>query len=230
MIANGMGHRRDTSLQRFAGLTMSSRTDRAGTLVDDFYTAGVGDWHGPGSDEHPLYWTAFTNPDGTEQRPRNRKDAKGNVGAKHYIADAIFLVLLTGKPDLLDACADALRNPHRAYYLGRRGCIPEQPLILDITTDTPENVLRSWPWLDHPNRHEHARRDLDNGVPRQLPVLEAAPPGDPLAEARPDVPLGFAPLHRDYRTRLVRRAFVPLTPAMLTTLPTPAAPPEGDRP
>ncbi|MCK9878259.1 type I-E CRISPR-associated protein Cas5/CasD [Frankia sp. Ag45/Mut15] len=216
MITNGMGYRREDSLKRFADLTMASRTDRAGTLVDDFYTAGVGAWHGGTTDEDRLYWTAWTSTDGTPNFPKDADSAKGNIGMKHYLADAIFLVLLTSDdPKLIDDCAHALRTPRRAYYLGRRGCIPEQPLVCAITAERPEVLLRSWPWLDHEEQHNAAHQDLAAGRSRQLPVLETAVMGDPLAEVRPDVPLRFDSLHREYRTRLVRRSLVPLTTAML---------------
>ncbi|WP_261563297.1 type I-E CRISPR-associated protein Cas5/CasD [Frankia tisae] len=216
MITNAMGYRREDSLERFAGLTMASRTDRAGVLVDDFYTAGVGAWHGGSTEDDRLYWTAWTDTDGAPNHPKEPSKAKGNIGIKHYIADGIFLVLLTGDDqELLNDCAQALRTPRRAYYLGRRGCIPEQPLVLAVASEPPETLLRSWTWLDHPDHHETARQKVAAGVPPQLPILETAASGDPLAEARADVPLGFDPLHREYRTRLVRRSFVPLTASML---------------
>jgi len=219
MITNGLGFSRQDKLDDFIGLSMTSRADRPGTLVDDFFSAGVGDWHGGTTDEERLYWAAYATPEGESGKVKD-KDKRGIIGTKHYLADAIFLVLLTSDdPQLINTCAGALRHPRRAYYLGRRGCTPEQPLVLDISTDDPATLVRRWPWLDHPHEHDH-ERDRTDGVPRQLAILEPAAPGDPLAEPRPDIPVAFDPLRREYLTRLVRRDFTPLTPAMLnpTTL------------
>lgn len=70
---------------------------------------------------------------------------------REYIQDACFTAFLTGDPDRLNACYEALRQPVWTTYLGRKSCPPTRPL-LPILTDvyaSLEEAVRTFNW-NHP--------------------------------------------------------------------------------
>ncbi len=52
------------------------------------------------------------------------------IQEKEYLADAAFIVTLTGEDHLIDEVIVALENPVFILGLGRRDCMPTQPILL----------------------------------------------------------------------------------------------------
>lgn len=102
------------------------------------------------------------------------------------------------------AATEALRSPHWAPYLGRRSCVPDEPLLLRVGVSDPKAELREGVPLS-------AR---DRGAPRG-----SAEPGSVLVEfywehgeggssalSMVDVPTSFGPYERGYRKRAVYKS------------------------
>jgi CRISPR system Cascade subunit CasD len=110
LVAAAIGIERENwaDLKPIAELQMGVRHDRPGMLMRDFHTAlAVIRASGKVSDEHAL------------------------LSERYYLADAAFLVGLTGENrSLLEQIDSALRNPRWPLCLGRRACVPSEPIAL----------------------------------------------------------------------------------------------------
>ena len=77
--------------------------------------------------------------------------AKGKnmyVTKRYYLADAIFLVgLESDDRDYLVQIEMALKTPAFPLYLGRRSCVPTQPLVLGLRETDLLTALYNEPWL-----------------------------------------------------------------------------------
>jgi CRISPR system Cascade subunit CasD len=145
---------------------MGVRVERAGTMAVDFHTAGGG---------YP---------------------GKGNATVTHryYLADADFVVGLEGDDAMLQQLDTALDAPVWGLYLGRKACVPAEPIRLPggIRPEGVDECLRTLPAV---SRSPAGRRRL---------VLDAEPGSN--TEVRFDVPLSFA--ERVFGPRYVRTEWV----------------------
>ncbi|MET7639610.1 type I-E CRISPR-associated protein Cas5/CasD [Streptomyces sp. NPDC005438] len=128
------------------------------------------------------------------------------VTERFYLADAVFLAAVEGERALVEELHAAVRAPHFLPFLGRRACPPSQPLDLGVRHDIElEQALREHPWL----ASSWYQRRRGRTAPTQLPVLVDSGPDDPPGDIVADQPLSFAPSHRRYAHRSVRRDTVP---------------------
>ena len=111
----------------FTPLTFTVRIDRPGIRLVDFHTVGGG---------YPRHLTVPTAKGG-----RRPGDATTIVSRRHYLADAVFTVAVTGPNDLIESIAEALKRPKWGPYLGRRSCPPSEPFFLAGPIDDPERLL-----------------------------------------------------------------------------------------
>jgi CRISPR system Cascade subunit CasD len=145
LVANALGweHR---DVDRLEGLQerlrYAARIDRAGEALVDYQTADLGlDWMLP----EKAGWTtrgglvgrAGASCEATHQRYR------------HYRADSLCTVAFTVLGDdypSSDNIAEALREPARPLFIGRKCCLPAAPLLL-TTVDAPSllDVLATLP-------------------------------------------------------------------------------------
>ncbi|WP_369185397.1 type I-E CRISPR-associated protein Cas5/CasD [Streptomyces sp. Y1] len=124
MFAAAAGLPRGADLARYQALEFTVRIDRPGVPLTDFHTAGGG---------LPKDRTAATS----------GGDHKGDavVTRRHYLADAVFTVAVAGPGPVTAGIATALQRPHWAPYLGRRSCIPDEPLLLRARVADPVREL-----------------------------------------------------------------------------------------
>lgn len=171
LLAAALGRPRGADLRDLASLEMAVRIDAPGHIEVDYQTAlSVARASGSGSE------TVLSH--------------------RHFLADADFLVALSGPEDLLRDAHVALRRPHWPLFLGRRSHVPgESPYLRGgLVSATPREALRSFAWPD--------------GAERLEAVLECGP-GES-GDARLDVPVSFAVADRQYTERRIRREW--LTP------------------
>ena len=126
MIASALGLSRedDAAVSELSCLRMGVRADQEGILLRDFQTvkAKKNEIYGPDKD-------------------------MSYVTQRYYLADAVFLVGLEGDRVQLENIQNALRNPARPLYLGRRSCPPSGKLIVGIAELPLEEALQSCPML-----------------------------------------------------------------------------------
>lgn len=183
MIAACLGRERGADISDLTNLQIGVRVDQPGTLIEDYHTISRTD--------------GSTLPTASGKK----KTDLTAVSRRWYLADAVFLVTLTGDTKLLEVIADAIDHPMYAPTLGRRACSPTGRLNLGIYDHEPEALLKEWPW------QAGAARIAKHGTD---PVLDATiedPYGD---DVIPDVPTNFAPLRRGRRNRRIRHFRVQL--------------------
>ncbi|GAA5531163.1 type I-E CRISPR-associated protein Cas5/CasD [Herpetosiphon gulosus] len=138
--------RRDDRLRTLSDkLRMGVRVDQQGTRLIDYHTTG-----------------GVKLADGL---PSGVLNAKGeikretDVSYRHYLVDAAFLVVLQGESELIEELAWAVQHPIYPIYLGRKACVPSEPVYAgvgdypDLITALSDAKHSSWPNHNQP----HAR-------------------------------------------------------------------------
>jgi CRISPR system Cascade subunit CasD len=195
LLAAAQGRPRHAPLEDLANLRLGVRVDQPGTLLRDYHT--VSDYRG-----RPLP-QAGVSAKGVQKPTSPAKYT--HVTQRFYLQDAVFLAAVAGPADLIDTLATALTRPAFPLALGRRSCVPTQPIFLSVRTGTLEDILRAEPWqVTDRTRDTYARR---HGRPEQidLPATLDDIGGDDIAH---DVPLSFAPGDRRFTSRRIRHTWM----------------------
>jgi CRISPR system Cascade subunit CasD len=200
LLAAADGRRREDPILDLLELRLGIRVDQPGTLLRDYHT--VSDFRGlpllSASVDSRGHQKKTTSPDG-----RGKHTA---VTERFYLQDAVFVAVVEGSRQLLSGLAEAITNPTFPLALGRRCCVPSQPLLLYPASDSPfwatplETTLGSVPWQAAP---WHRRRVHAASI--TLPVTYDSETGD---DARVDVPVTFAHRGRAFTSRRVARSGV----------------------
>ncbi|MDY4491856.1 type I-E CRISPR-associated protein Cas5/CasD [Schaalia hyovaginalis] len=137
----------------------------------------------------------------------HRGDKAMPLSWRYYVSDAVFAAFIGGPDDLIDALADAIRNPVYPLFLGRRACPPTLPLLLETREGTIWKAIEELPWLAA-NFHQRRHR-FDERVSLRVVADRGVIPGQDLStrDIR-DVPITFDPLRREYGTRTVEESRV----------------------
>lgn len=200
LLAAAEGRRRDDPIKDLVGLVVGVRVDQPGTMLRDYHT--VSDYRGLGLPMSALDAKGTQKRTTYQTRPTER----------FYLQDAVFIAAVQGAPEVLEGMAEAVTRPGFPLALGRRACVPTQPILFtSVDRDGPlwpgtvRDVLGSVPWLAAAH-HRNRICDDTRGAPTvPLPVTVDDPAGD---EVIADVPASFAPSDRQFSTRRVTREHV----------------------
>lgn len=140
LLANALGYGHAdvdhlNDLQR--RLRYAVRRDRQGEKATDFQTVDLGQKFLQGTG-----WTTRGTPEGRG----GASSAKTHIRHREFRFDAVFTVVLTldppdGQPDLA-VVENALRQPCRPLFLGRKPCLPAAPLLIGrYSADSPVAAL-----------------------------------------------------------------------------------------
>ena len=125
------------------------------------------------------------------------------LSRRAYLSDAVFVAAVTGPDELISRITDALDRPHWAPYLGRRSCIPDEPLVMRAgVADPVAELLHGVPLsAEAPRDQAIAHRNVDfwwdhapEGLPPQAHMLDIS-----------DVPESFATTGSRYSFRRLYR-------------------------
>ncbi|MGD3109456.1 type I-E CRISPR-associated protein Cas5/CasD [Streptomyces sp. YGL11-2] len=185
--AQGITRHDTAALHRYAALEFTVRIDRPGVRLIDYHTVGGG---------QPKEKTAATS--------GGSHKGTAVVTRRHYLADAVFVIAVSGPDQATADLATALHQPHWAPYLGRRSCTPDEPLLLRTNvTDPVDELLHHVPLSPDPERPA----PQDGTVPVTF-LWERAPtspaPGADTLTVH-DVPHSFAPHDRSHGKRRLHR-------------------------
>ncbi|MGP3947190.1 type I-E CRISPR-associated protein Cas5/CasD [Streptomyces sp. 7N604] len=210
LLAAAEGRPREAPLGNLLGLRLGVRIDQPGTLLRDYHT--VSDYRG-----EPLLQAGVTGK-GLQKRTSPPKET--HVTHRFYLQDAVFLAAVAGPRPLLTTLATAVAQPAFPLALGRRSCVPSQPLCLGLRTGALREVLSAEPWRasDHA-RERYARR---HGTRPQQIDLSATLEDDHGEDQLNDAPLSFDPRNRRFTTRRVHHTWL----SVPTGFPAPSA--QGD--
>lgn len=198
LLAAALGRKRGEPVDDLASLSLTVRIDRPGILLTDLHTVGGG---------LPARDTVTT----AEGKKRGGSTAT-LVSQRTYLADASFTVALTttsGEPAAgsLRQYAQALRQPRWPFYLGRRSCPPEGPVLL-AQTERPLHHLVQLPVAAERVKGigPQSIMFLSDEPLDQLPVPAGTESSPANEAAQPtstinDDPRSFHPRRRAYRAR-----------------------------
>lgn len=194
LLAAADGRRRSDGIEDLLGLRLGVRVDQPGRLLRDYHT--VSDYRGV-----PLPSSGVA----ASGRPRPTSPKKyTHLTNRYYREDAVYVAVLSGESGLLEHLAQVMRRPAFPLALGRRSCVPTQPLVLADGTEplwegALPNILARLPWQASPRVQRRSRGEV------QLPVTFDDPAGDDVVE---DVPVSFDPERRAMVARRVRHDWV----------------------
>jgi len=97
-------------LHQLNELAMAVRVDRAGSLLEDYHTVGAR--------------IGVLAADGKVKRTASTGEFEAVISPRQYLVDASFLVVLQGRPELIQELAAALQQPAWPLFLGRKRCVP----------------------------------------------------------------------------------------------------------
>lgn len=124
--------------------------------------------------------------------PRKASGGEGRTALtyREYLSDAKFGILLTGKEALLHRCDEAFHDPKWGVWLGRKCCIPTQPVSQGVFANEKDAI-----------EHLYTRISRDeNNQPRVHRRISEVADFSEGTDTLMDVPLDFAK-----RTFTVRR-------------------------
>lgn len=176
-------------------LTFTIRVDQPGALHRDLHTSGGGRPHRSG-----LRTSAGT------YRPREQST---HISHRDYLTDAVFTVAVQGPAPLLHLIADTLTHPVHAPYLGRRACIPDEPLVIHADIPDPPTALRTRVPLTLAQPPHPSRTHLPVTFVSEHPPHPHTPPD----RESPSEPVDFTPTGRHHLPRPLwqTRELVPAT-------------------
>ncbi|MFE2917406.1 type I-E CRISPR-associated protein Cas5/CasD [Kitasatospora indigofera] len=202
LLAAAAGYPREADITDLVGLRLGVRVDQPGTLLRDYHT--VSDYRG-----RPLP-QAGVNAKGVQKPTSPAKDT--HVTHRYYLQDAVFVAAVQGPITLVTTLAEAIRRPAFPLALGRRSCVPTQPIVLGaVRHATLKAVLAEEPWQagDAAKNayHRRSHRGPEPFSPHRIDL--AATFDDPFGDdTLQDVPRSFAPRERGFSTRRIRHAWL----------------------
>lgn len=226
LLAAADGRQRGDSITDLLSLELGVRVDQAGSLLRDYHT--VSDYRGV-----PLL-SAAVNAKGVQKGTSPKKLT--HVTQRFYLQDAVFVAVIRGDEELIGRLARACTHPAFPLSLGRRSCVPAQPLVLR-GDDRPAwagsmmDVLSAVPWAAGPaakRRAEKAgRTSVHLAVTYDDRVGSERRPGAPnddgaRTELRSDVPISFGRAERGMTARLVTHDWVEISTGALGRDPGPS--------
>lgn len=209
LLAAADGRRRGDTIEDLTRLQMAVRTDQPGTILRDYHT--VSDYRG-----EPLK-SSNVNPKGEQKVTAPVKYT--HVTQRFYLQDAVFVAAIGGPAPLIEGLLGSLRQPAFPLALGRRSCVPTQPLLIAAPDGGPKepggtvwhgrplDVLRRVPWQATRRHIEALGRSADRSSHIDVPAVVDDPAGD---DIRGDVPVSFSPTGRAFTTRRVRSVWITL--------------------
>lgn len=176
----------DATTARVATLRMGVRVDRTGMLRRDYHTAGK---------------------DGFYRASGKVEKEDVIISTRHYLADAAFLVALESEDwEWLETLYAALESPRWQLFLGRKAFVPSEPVWLKRDSlqrnQTVESALKHYPWL--------GREDEER--PPELRVVVEDRDGN---QTRPDQPISFTSVNRQFAPRRIKTDFYATPPERL---------------
>ncbi|MBI3794491.1 MAG: type I-E CRISPR-associated protein Cas5/CasD [Nitrospinae bacterium] len=157
LLLCAMGIRREDSsreLKRLTPFLMGVRIDRKGRADWDYHTAGAK--------------IGIRSADGKIKITQSTGEFETLLSRRQYLYDSSFLIALQGDSKTIGDCAKALNDPVWPMFLGRKCCVPSEPVFAGVGRfNTLTDALLSVPWqpriiaIDCDNFEKTRTRTLD---------------------------------------------------------------------
>lgn len=202
LLAAAQGRRRADPILDLVGLRLGVRADQPGTVLRDYHT--VSDHRG-----RPLLAAKV------DSRGRQIKTSPVKLTAvtqRFYLQDAVFVAVVEGEAQLIAGLADAVARPAFPLALGRRSCVPMQPIMLGppggrerVWLGGLRDTLLAVPWQANQSHRRAVERQRGRVTSVRLASACDEPDG---SDTCTDVPLSFAHRDRAFVERRVEQGFV----------------------
>ena len=148
LFANALGWRHEEfgRLQRLQErLHFAAHCDLPGEPLIDFQTVALGQ----DSMSDKLGWTTR----GKIEKRDGGSSKETHIRYRHYLANAVDTLGVRLEPEdespNIDSLAEALKQPSRPLFIGRKCCIPSAPLLLTVTEAfSPLSALKALPRIE----------------------------------------------------------------------------------
>ncbi|TDD49002.1 type I-E CRISPR-associated protein Cas5/CasD [Saccharopolyspora elongata] len=196
LLAAASGRAREEPVNDLVDLRLGVRVDQPGTLLRDYHT--VSDYRGRALPQ------AGVSSKGVQKLTSPAKHT--HVTTRFYLQDAVFLAAVAGSRALLETLDEAVRHPAFPLALGRRSCVPTQPISLGLREGTLHDVLAAerWQVTDRTRRAYGQRSQARHWVDLSA-TLEDPDQGEDLVN---DVPRSFDPHRRAFTSRRIRHIWL----------------------
>jgi len=165
LLGNALGYKRSEGnrLQALqARLRYAVRADRRGHMLQDFQTARLA--------KDDKAWTTRGTPAGRDGGAKTY--ASPHIRYRQYHADASVIVAMSLEPEAESPrpadCATALNAPARPLFIGRKPCLPSEPLLVDIMeADSLVDALQQIPLSEAPKTEKvwlYQRNELNESA------------------------------------------------------------------
>jgi len=159
-------------------LRHASRQDRAGHQIRDYHTVNL-------SQSFMLGSNGWTTMGWLDERKGGAASKGTHIRLRDYRADSIHTVALTLQPEGeepgLDQLQEALINPERPLFIGRKTCLPAAPLfvarmevesLIDALEKIPlhkksDNRKTYTAWWPADDQHNHIKSEIEVPVTDQ---------------------------------------------------------------
>ena len=176
-------------LARAAKISVAVLAFRRGDRMPDYHTVGA---HYDKDDS----WQKRMIPTTPDGKPRGT-----DLTHRDYLADSVFGAVLSGDDALVDEMAAGLADPVWGIWLGRKSCIPTEPIFAGVfeSEDAARNALAGR--LRGSLERGGGKVAGDDSTDVAFSVLEARAGEED--ETLLDVPVSF--VRREFHARRVRR-------------------------
>lgn len=203
LLAAAEGRHRGDPILDLVNLRLGVRADQPGTLLRDYHT--VSDYRGL-----PLLSSA-SDARGLQKKTSPTKHTA--VTRRYYLQDAVFVAVVEGDRSLVSGLAEAVRCPAFPLALGRRSCVPSQPLLIRPEGGADDALwpgdlranLSLVPWQASTS---HRRKVQRTSGPIEHVRLAASSDSHDGDDVRTDVPVSFAHRDRAFTMRRVTHTWV----------------------
>jgi CRISPR system Cascade subunit CasD len=177
-------------LARASALSLSVLAFRRGDRMTDYHTVGA-----RYDKDNP--WQKRMIPVTAEEKTRGT-----DLTHRDYLVDSVFGAIITGDDALVDEMATGLANPIWGVWLGRKSCIPTEPILVGVfdSDEVARSALdaRLHASLERGGGKVAGKRE-DEAV--KFDLVEAV--ADEAEETLLDVPVSFK--KREFHARCIRR-------------------------
>lgn len=201
LVACAMGISRDDddSLAELTKLMMSVRIDQPGDMYNDWQVAHK---QKISVDKKNKFNLAC-------HRLISETDKPATYAAhRSYVADAKFVVGLTGEDDMVERVAKAICNPKWTPYLGRKAFVPDAPLFLGLVDG--DDVLAIFQSLSWQASARYVRKHKVSSVVLWVDGRLATTKKPVASYVRKDMPVSFSSRHRKYLSHALDEYIIPI--------------------
>ena len=180
LLAACLGYRRDEEekLRELSTLKFAVRIDQQGSLLKDYHIAIT---------DKAIVETPQTY-----------------VTNRYYLEDALFVVAISGKDELVDTLIKAIKSPYFQPFMGRRSLPVPVDFFLGVSAEDILDSLRNLPWqAAHWYKKKKRKQGIGEKISLEVYADEEILKDEKISRSklRRDIPISFSQKGRQFAFR-----------------------------